>query len=335
MKRALQLAALSLVAAGFLLAQPPPQQPAPQQQPGQPAAKKQPAPKTKEEYDDYQKFWSSQDPDEKIKLAEAFLQKYPDSELKAFAYRKEMEAYQQKNNFDKMREFGEKVLEADPSDAISLILLASAIPERTKETDLDKDQKLNSAEDYAKRALSAIEKLEKPSPQMTDQQWDQARNEARANAYAALGLVNLQRKQYPGAEESFRKTTQLQAQPDPIVWWRLGLSLELQKKYDDALVALKKSADLGGVKLGRRSPQELSSQCLALGGTKEQCDPAELSKKCDATPSVPVGSAALQCGRDLAVEERDRVQKFLDQRKGAGQPANPGSTPAPPPKPPQ
>lgn len=294
MKRALQLTTLSLLSAGFLLARPASQQPAPQQppaaqqQPGQPAAKKQPAPKTKEEYDDYQKFWGAQDPDEKIKLAEGFLQKYPDSELKPFAYRKEMEAYQQKNDFDKMREFGEKVLEADPNDAISLILLASAIPERTKETDLDKEQKLNTAEDYGKRALAAIDKLEKPSPQMTDQDWDKARNEARANAYAALGLVNLQRKQYPGAEESFRKATQLQSQPDPIVWWRLGLSLELQKKYDDALAALKKSADLGGVKVS---------------------------------------------GRDLAVEERDRVQKFLDQRKAAGQPAaNPGSTP---PKPPQ
>ncbi len=292
MKRVLELTALSMLCAGFLLAQTAPQQATPQQpqaQPGQAAPKKQPAPKTKEEYDDYQKFWAAQDPAEKIKLAEAFLQKYPDSELKPFAYRKEMEAYQQQNNFDKMREFGEKILETDPDDAVSLILLASALPERTKETDLDRDQKLNMAEEYAKRALTAIDKLEKPQPQMTDEQWNLARNEARANAHAAMGLINLQRKQYPAAEESFRKATQLQPQPDPIVWWRLGLSLELEKKYDDALAALKKSADLGGVKIQ---------------------------------------------GRDLAVEERDRVQKFLDQRKTAGQGAtNPGTTT--PPKPPQ
>lgn len=282
MKNVIYLTAALLVVAGLLVAQAPQQQAAPQQQPGQPAPKKQPAPKTKEEYDAYQKFWTAQDPDEKIKLAEEFLQKYPDSELKSFAYRKEMEAYQQKNDFSKMREFGEKVLEAEPNDAIALILLATAIPERTRDTDLDRDQKLSAAEDYAKRALAAIDKLEKPSPQVTDEQWNQVRNDARSNAWAAMGLVSLQRKQYPPAEEAFRKATQLQAQPDPILWWRLGLSLELSKKYEEALEALKKSVELGGVKSG---------------------------------------------GRDLAAEERDRVQKYLDQRKA--------TTTPPPAKPPQ
>ena len=290
MKRTLSLTAAVLMTAGLLLAQAA-QQAAPQQQPGQPAAKKQPAPKTREEYDAYQKFWTATDPDEKVKQAEEFLQKFPDSELKIFAYRKEMEAYQQKNDFEKMREFGEKVLEAEPNDAISLILLCTAIPERTKDTDLDREQKLNTGEGFCKRALEAVDKLEKPSPQVTDQQWEVVRNDARSNALGGLGLVNLQRKNYPGAEESFRKATQLQSQPDPILWWRLGLSLEFGKKYEDALTALEKSVSLGGVKMG---------------------------------------------GRDLATEERDRVKKFLDQRKAAGTPPVPQSgTQTPPSKPPR
>lgn len=289
MKRTLYLTAAVLMTAGLLSAQAT-QQTTPQQQPGQPAAKKQPTPKTREEYDAYQKFWTATDPDEKVKQAEEFLQKYPDSELKPFAYRKEMEAYQQKNDFEKMREFGEKVLEAEPNDAISLILLATAIPERTKDTDLDKEQKLNAAEGYAKRALEAIDKLEKPSPQVTDQQWEAVRNDARSNAQGAMGLINLQRKNYAGAEESFRKATQLQSQPDPILWWRLGLSLEFGKKYEDALTALEKSVSLGGVKMS---------------------------------------------GRDLATEERDRVKKYLDQRKAAGTPPAAAPAQTTPPKPPQ
>ena len=240
MKRFLTLTAAILALAGLLLAQ------------AAPAPKKQPAPKTPEEYAAYQKFWNAQEPDEKIKFAEEFLQKYPDSELKTFAYRKEMEAYQQKNDFEHMRDFGERVLDAEPGDAISLILLATAIPERTKDTDLDRDQKLSTAEGYAKRALEAIAKLEKPNPQITDQQWDSVRNDARSNAYAALGLVNLYRKNYPAAEEGFRKATELQQQPDPILWFRLSLTLDSAKKYEDGLVAAEKSVSLGGVKTGGR-----------------------------------------------------------------------------------
>jgi tetratricopeptide (TPR) repeat protein len=194
----------------------------------------------------------AQDPDEKIKLSEEFLQKYPESELKVFAYRKEMEAYQQKNDFEKMRDFGEKVLEADPEDAISLILLASAIPERTRDTDLDKEQKLNTAETYATRALAAIDKLVKPAPTITDEQWDQVRNDARSQAHASLGYIALQRKNYTLAEESYVKATKLQGQPDPIVWWRYGLALQLTKKYEESLAALEKAVSLGGVKSGGR-----------------------------------------------------------------------------------
>jgi tetratricopeptide (TPR) repeat protein len=286
MKRFLTLTAAALVAlvgSGLLLAQAAQTPPAGQQQPGQPAAKKQPAPKTKEEYDAYQKFWGATTPDDKIKFSEEFLQKYPDSELKAWAYRKEMEAYQQKNDFEHMREFGEKAIEAEPNDVMALLLLAGAIPERTKESDLDRDEKLNTAEKYSKRALEAIEKMEKPSPQYTDAQWDAARNDARSQVHAALGLVNLHRKNYTAAEESFRKATQLQTQPDPVVWWRLGLTLQFLKKYEDALTVLDKAVSLGGVKVG---------------------------------------------DKDFAVEERDRVKKFLDQRKAAGTP--PAGTAKPP-----
>ncbi len=224
----------------------------PAQQPGQPA-KKQPQAKSQEEYDALQKLGDpSLTPDQKISLAEEFLQKFKDSELKGFAYRKEMEAYQQKNDFPKMREFGEKILEEDPDDAISLILLASAIPERTRDTDLDKEQKLSQAEDYAKRALVSIDKLEKPSPQMSDADWDKVRNDARAQSHAAIGLVALQRKQFPAAEEAFKKAVELQNQKDPIVYWRLGLTYEFSKKYEEARDALKQSVALGGVKIGTR-----------------------------------------------------------------------------------
>lgn len=254
---AIAIAAVAWLTVPHLIGQQPQQlaaggQAAQAQQPGQ-QAKKQPQAKTKEEFDALQKLADpSLTPDQKITMGDEFLQKFPDSELKGFVYRKEMEAYQQKNDFAKMREFGEKVLEQDPDDAVSLILLASAIPERTRETDLDKDQKLNQAEGFAKRALAAIDKLQKPAPEMPDADWEKVRNDARAQSHAALGLVSLQRKQYPAAEEAFKKAVELQAQKDSIIFWRLGLTYEFLKKYEQAREALKQSVGLGGVKVGTR-----------------------------------------------------------------------------------
>lgn len=235
-----------------------------------------PQAKTLEEYDAYQKFWSTADPDQKIQLAEEFLKKFPDSDLKVFAYRKEMEAYQQKNDFERMKEFGEKILTVDPGDVIALTLLATAIPERTLETDPDKERKLGVAEEYARRALAAIDKLEKPSAQYSDPQWDQLRNQARSQAWGALGLVNLQRRNYAASEEAFQKATQLASDPDPVLWFRSSMALRFSKKYDEALAGLKKCVEMGGVKLQ---------------------------------------------GKDLCVEERNVLQKYLDDRKAATAPA--------------
>jgi len=231
-----------------------------------------PQAKTLEEYDAYQKFWSTADPDQKILLAEEFLKKFPASDLKVFAYRKEMEAYQQKNDFERMKEFGEKILAADPSDVIALTLLATAIPERTLDTDPGKDRALNAAEEYARRALSAIDKLEKPSAQYSDPQWEQLRNQARSQAWGALGLVNLQRRNYAASEEAFQKATQLATDPDPVLWFRASMALRFSKKYEEALAGLKKCVEMGGVKLQ---------------------------------------------GKDLCVEERNVLQKYLDERKAA------------------
>ncbi len=296
MNKILSMAAAAGLAAGWLAAQqpaptPPPApssqapQAAPPAPPAQPAAKKQPQAKTKEEFEALQKLSDpALPPDQKISLSEEFLQKFPDSELKSFVYRKELEAYQQKNDFSKMREFGEKVLELDPEEAVTLILLASAIPERTRETDLDKEQKLSQAEEYARRALGAIDKLEKPSPQMLDADWDKLRNDARAQSHAAIGMVALQRKQFPAAETAFKKAVELQNQKDPVVYWRLGITYEFSKKYEEAREALKQSVAAGGVKIpgAEGKTRDLAAEELARV--------EDILKKRQAAPAAPPGT---------------------------------------------
>jgi tetratricopeptide (TPR) repeat protein len=246
-----------------------------------PAAKKTPMAKTQPEYAAYQKFWNTADADEQIKYAEEFLKTYPESELKGYAYMAEMRSYQAKNDFNHLREFGEKILELDPNDLPTLITLATAIPERTTDNDLDKDQKRTAAETYAKRALDGIDKLPKPVPPATASDADKAKaldnwtvttNDARSQAHYALGLVNMQRKSYQTAVDEFLVAAKLQnpAQPDPILYWRLGLAYEFNnKQFAEALKSYEKSVSLGGVKMG---------------------------------------------GKDQAAEDRDRVKKILEKK---------------------
>lgn len=215
-----------------------------------PPAKKQPTAKTKAEYDDYQKFWTASDADLKIKSAEEFMQKYPDSELKIYALTAELASYQVKNDFVHLRTMGERILELDPTDLPTLLVLATAIPERTRENDLDKEQKWTAAEDYAKRALAHIDKMEKPAG-VADAAWTENTNDARSQAHYSLGMVASQRKNYQVAVDELGQAAKLQSpsQPDPILWWRLALARQNNKQYDDAMAAFDKSISLGGVKL--------------------------------------------------------------------------------------
>ena len=65
-----------------------------------------------------------------------------------------------------------------------------------------------------------------------------------STAYAALGSVAFSNKQYPEAEQNLRKSLdQPHAQPDPINYYQLALTLQRENKNADALQATGKCVD--------------------------------------------------------------------------------------------
>lgn len=255
MKRIWNLTVAALLGAGLLLAQAPAAQPA--QQPAQPAGKRPPQAKTQEEFAAFQRIQQATTPDEKIAAAEEFLVKFPDTELKGFVRKAQMQAAYQKNDPAKVREFGEMAMGMTEDDPEILITLAYVIPQGVKDTDLDKEQNLGAAEGYAKKALDTLDKLPK-NPALSDEQWKQALSGARAQAYESLGMVADVRKQLDPAEENYRKA--LEQQDNANTWYRLGRILVSQaqaldkkgdnpggtKKYEDALAAYEKVVAAGG-----------------------------------------------------------------------------------------
>ena len=123
-----------------------------------PQGKRPPQAKTQAEFDAYNAAIANQkDPAAMEKAADDFATKFPDSELRALLFKAAMRGYQNANNGDKMLEESQKLLKLDPDDPEALIASAEVIAERTRDTDLDKDQRFAQATKYAQHALETID----------------------------------------------------------------------------------------------------------------------------------------------------------------------------------
>ena len=222
MKRVWTISTLALaLAAPALLAQP-----------------KQPAPKSKGETEALQAVFGTQDPDGRIKACEELLTKYADTDFKALTLYFEAASYKQKNDYEKMVVYAERAIQADPKQYPSLLMLAKGIAQRTREFDLDREEKLTKAEKYAKDGMEIAKAAPKPNPQITDQQWEQAKNEYIAQGHEALGYAAMARKNSDGAIAEMKQALDLV--PDPVTMVRLAAAYDQAKKPDEALSLLEK-----------------------------------------------------------------------------------------------
>src|SRR5437879_6516137 len=126
------------------------------------AQAKQPAPKSKEEMDALQAMIQAPDADARIKAAENLVTKFADTDFKALAFYMEAVSYQQKNDYEKMIVSAERSVQADPKQYAALLMLARGIAQRTREFDLDREEKLTRAEKYAKRSEEHTSELQSP-----------------------------------------------------------------------------------------------------------------------------------------------------------------------------
>jgi tetratricopeptide (TPR) repeat protein len=174
-------------------------------------------------------------PDEQIAAAEALITKFADTSYKSFALELEAEAYQRKQDNTKAIVYGEQALAADDKNYDADNLLANVIAATTKDTDLDKEEKLKKAEKYAHDAMDALE-AGKPAifAKASDEQWAKTKAGVQTQAWQALGVVALTRKKNDEAIADFQKG--LDIVPDPLLMIRLGRALYTMKKFDDAIM---------------------------------------------------------------------------------------------------
>ena len=217
-----------------------PQPAPPQASDTNPKGKRPPSAKTKQEYDQYLSAANASDPATAEKLAREFEVQFPNSELLALLYQQAMGKYQKADNGDKTLDMGRKVLQYDPDNVIALVMNATVLAERTRESDIDRDPRLQEATADAQRALEDIRAGNfMLSSNITPEQVQQFKDQVTGMAYATLGMAELTRNNDSAAEQNFRKATETPVgKGDAIVWYRLALALDHQKKYADANSAI-------------------------------------------------------------------------------------------------
>ncbi len=196
------------------------------------------------------------DPDKVISLSEAFFQKYPNSTFLTYVYTFEASAYQQKGDPIKTVEACEKSLKLKGDNLLSLIIMASILPQPQLMTggDLDKQKKLTEAEADANQALQLIDKIPKLANE-ADDAYKKRKDGVSSEPHGALGMIHLQRAlmgltgpdqdELAKSAQEFKQSVEMTDHPAPQNYYRLGEVYEHENKIDDAIAAFSKASELG------------------------------------------------------------------------------------------
>jgi hypothetical protein len=160
------------------------------------------------EYNDYSNAISQSSPAGKSSAIEAFLTKYPNSVVKEEMLEQLMAAYQAQNNMDKTVDAANRLLQVDPNNlrALAITVYIKKAQAAQKSTPADQQPLLDEAAANAQKGLAA------PKPaNLSDADYEKLKAAVNPIFYSAIATDAQLKKDYPGAEDNFKK--ELQAVP--------------------------------------------------------------------------------------------------------------------------
>ncbi|MGH9397548.1 MAG: tetratricopeptide repeat protein [Terriglobia bacterium] len=161
-------------------------------------AAKKPQWKSRAEYDAYQAMLKGTTPQQKIQLADAFLQKYPTSDFSFAADLLKVQEYQQLSETPQAVAAARASLKANPNNLPALNYLSLVFPYTFKPGSPDSATELTQATSEAKQGLQMLQETQKPAG-ASQEQFDAEVKRDRANFNRALGFAALQQKDYADA----------------------------------------------------------------------------------------------------------------------------------------
>ncbi|MFB3902948.1 MAG: tetratricopeptide repeat protein [Acidobacteriota bacterium] len=205
-------------------------------------------PQTQEELNAWVAIEKAATFEEKGKLAEDFLVKYPESGLTPFAHQLLAFRYQQANNFDKFAFHAEKALEELPQNPILLSALSAAYAQKGQ---------ADKATDRAQKCLQTLDQMPKPA-QLGEGDWMLQKDQLAADAHYALGVAHVTKyQQAPApagqtdanltkAAEELTKAVELDPSHDRA-YYHLGFAFARQNNGEKAIESYARAVALGGI----------------------------------------------------------------------------------------
>lgn len=199
-------------------------------------------PKSLEEMKAYQDANTVSDPAAAQAAADAFSAKYPSSELRAALYMRVMNMFAQANNTEKVIATGRQAIEADPTNPVPLVQVATALAESTRDTDLDREQRLAEAAKDAHAAIDNIDTGLLVPPNADPARVEAAKRSILTMAYDTIGMVDMNRNDYAAAISSLQKALdESKDHPEAVLYLRLSVAQDKLQQLPQALDSANKA----------------------------------------------------------------------------------------------
>lgn len=206
---------------------------------------------TPAEYNAYTAAASEKNLQQRLKLLDDFVAKYPASSLLGYVYRAYYQTYNELKNPAKVIEFADKELalgdKVDPTIKLDAIYLRSVAYYTTfNEKDPSATQNATRAREAAQAGLKLLTEMKAPQG-TTEEQWAQTKKQVQPLFNSVLALSSSVLKDYKGAIDAYKEAI-AQAPTDPVLRFRLGVAyLQTQPpQYLDAFWALAQSISQKG-----------------------------------------------------------------------------------------
>ncbi len=231
-------------------------------------------------------------PDERVAAIENVLTNFADTEFKVALLQMAVTSEQQKNDYTQTVFYAERLLKADPKNAFALVTLASETARHTRENDLDKDDQLVKVDKWAKDAVEAAKVMPKLRADVPDADWEAFKKDMEAQAYEAMGMADVVRKNYDGAAEHYKQSLATGTTPNPATMVRLAQVYISTGKLDNATFTLDKAIN------SPNAPDQVKSIAQSMKNDIAKRKPAApaaapaspAAPAPPATPAPPAGS---------------------------------------------
>ncbi len=230
-----------------------------------------PQAKTEEEYDAYLEILTSENPEQTVARVKSFARNFPKSQLLGLAFEHEMLAYQRLQEWFNVLHSGQKALQLEPRNVMTLLTVAAAIINGIHNQTIDHSL-LDEAEQYAVESIQELGTMTIPH-QLSLDRWERIRGDMEGQAHEILGEIAVIQGNNQKARKEFEAS--IRANPDPhgVQFLRLGLLSESLGNDEQASQAFGRAIELGPESvrnLARRELQKIQSGWAGQAMTRDK-----------------------------------------------------------------